>query len=364
MNTLDIISYHHMMNDCWRNITDQKLEPQNQPFPVCEARRDGILRSHLEILAIFHLVFPFSIFNWLAEEINFHTPLIEKTKFGISGRLLKTFCGMILWNCIEPSSSLEFYLKKSERPGLTRYFWERIVSFFEYNEGFFFASIHNIFKEQISLGGNGCIDETMWKWTGQDSRIVFIERKPKSMGWKVITMAVAFSKVNLPYLYFMPDVGTSALNVSTVLDTIKKILPVKIPLTMDAWFGSPDWMQSNKDISITCCVSQQRLSHVWNVLSHNLKCGQYRIFTNGSIIVSVFADEKIMKTATTFFRIRNNQQSSSNDNNSNEIILDNKQSIDYIQPPRLSASSIPILQQHSLEDLKALASCLGENTGM
>ena len=60
-------------------------------------------------------------------------------------------------------------------------------------------------------------------------------------------MAVSLSKAGLPYLYhFMPDVGMVALNVATVLNTIKQLLPVKIPLTIDAWFGSPDWMQSNK----------------------------------------------------------------------------------------------------------------------
>ena len=37
--------------------------------------------------------------------------------------------------------------------------------------------------------------------------------------------------------------------------------------------------------------------------------------------------------------------------------------IDYMTLPRLSASSIPIQQKHTLDDLKALAACLGENTG-
>ena len=127
-------------------------------------------------------------------------------------------------------------------------------------------------------------------------------------------------------------------------------------------------MQSNNDLPITSCISQQRLSHIWNVLSHNLKCGQYREFTNGCLIVSVFAaaDEKIMKTASTYFRLKQNQQSQSNNNNNgcNEISPNNnQQGVDYMPPPRLSASSIPILQQHTLDDLKALAACLGENTG-
>ena len=106
------ISDQQMMNDDgWRNITGLELEPQNQPFPVCEARMDGILRDQLEMLTLFHLVFPLSIFHWLAEEINAHTPLNEKTKYGITGKTLTIFSGMILWNCVEPSSSLDVYLK-------------------------------------------------------------------------------------------------------------------------------------------------------------------------------------------------------------------------------------------------------------
>ena len=95
---------------------------------------------------------------------------------------------------------------------------------------------------------------------------------------------------------------------------------------MNAWLGSPDRMESNNDLPITSCISQQRLSHVWNVLCHNSKCGQYRVFTNGSLIVSVFAavDEKIMKTASTYFRMKQNQQSLNNNNNGcNEISPNN-----------------------------------------
>ena len=67
MNMMGSIGYQQMLNDGWRNITGLKLEPQNQSFPVCEARRDGILRDQLEMLTLFHLALPLSIFNWLAE---------------------------------------------------------------------------------------------------------------------------------------------------------------------------------------------------------------------------------------------------------------------------------------------------------
>ena len=100
-------------------------------------------------------------------------------------------------------------------------------------------------------------------------------------------MATIFSRWDLPYLYhFMPDVGLTAINVSTALETMKQHLPIQLLLTMDAWFGSLEWMPSNSDLPVTSCISQQRLSHVWNILTYTLKYGQCRVFTiNGFIVV-------------------------------------------------------------------------------
>ena len=112
MNMMGSISYQQMMNNGgWRNITGLELEPQNQPFPVCEARRDGILRGQLEMLTLFHLVFPLSIFHWLAEEINAHTPSNEKTKYGVTGKTLMIFSSIIMWSHHHPWT---VYLKKDE----------------------------------------------------------------------------------------------------------------------------------------------------------------------------------------------------------------------------------------------------------
>ena len=160
-----------MIADGWRNITNLPLETRNEAT-VCEARRNGLTRNDLlDEVDIFHLVFPNSTLDWLSSQFNANTPLKRSSQYTVTIKLeeMKTFSGMILWNCVNQSSSLESYLQKKNRLGLSRYRWERIVSSLDYDERFFFALMNCSFEEQVTLGGYGCLDETMWQWTGSDN---------------------------------------------------------------------------------------------------------------------------------------------------------------------------------------------------
>ncbi|MGH2612279.1 MAG: hypothetical protein ACRDFB_04440 [Rhabdochlamydiaceae bacterium] len=138
----------------------------------------------------------------------------------------------------------------------------------------------------------------------------------------------------------------------TALNQFKAILPSNCSLTADSWFGMKTWMEFNKSIPLTFSMPDTQGSGMWKLFGHSLKFKEYRTFTNGKIMITVFHDDGIVKTASTCFSIVN----------ASAHITTSKQALQTnIQEPKLKLSmeGIEILNTLPHEDLKKLASALG-----
>jgi hypothetical protein len=58
------------------------------------------------------------------------------------------------------------------------------------------------------------------------------------------------------------------------------------------------WLQLSQNQLTTFAMKKKSCTHLFHVLSHNLRPTQYCVFTNGKIIVSVFHSERIFKVAS------------------------------------------------------------------
>ena len=89
---------------------------------------------------------------------------------------------------------------------------------------------------------------------------------------------------------------------------------------------------------------------LWSVISQDLKYGDYRTYTNGNIIVTVFVDEDIMKTTSTEFIVKQHIKYSKRPST---------KLLEVEVTPLMSKKDASLLENFTLEGLQALAGKLG-----
>jgi hypothetical protein len=137
----------------------------------------------------------------------------------------------------------------------------------------------------------------------------------------------------------------------------KLVLSQDTSLTCDSWFGVKNWVEYHVSTPLTVAMSDTQGGGLWQLFGHQLKHQEYRNFTNGKIIVTLYQDNALIKTASTMFKTG---KVDSQMTTPFEALQTN------VQPPAMQLTEVGIqtLGQLPKEDLVKLASALGKPHNM
>jgi len=273
---------------------------------------------------------------------------------------IESFVGIILQSLIYKYPSAKEFITTFPHNHLTATRYKKIIKYLKFKELEFFERVNKIFGENISLGGHGTFDETIWPWKGDHPAIVHIERKPNATGFKVFNVCFPLTLSNRPYcVFFIPDLSRPSISVTNSLDTLISSLPLSSTrsITMDNWFCMLGWLYSHPQYNLTFSVKEAQDSNLFSIFSYELPEHHYRTFQKGHVILTVFADVSLVRTASTCFN------ASLPPPTTIQSISPSPLEITQL-PPRLSVEAIQVLEQLSVDDLRALASTIGEAKGI
>jgi hypothetical protein len=213
-------------------------------------------------------------------------------------------------------------------------------------------------KECIRPAGSGALDETMWPWRGKHPAVVYIPRKPKSTGFKVQTIVFLLAYSSRPFAFaFAPELTQHHMKQTEALEWMRKNIKEypNVDNTCDSWYTSINFMNRHTDIPITGSLHGTAGDGLYELLTHGLKIGQYRVFKKNDILVCAFVDNAIMLTATTNIKVKQRDIDQ-------EIDID--QSIEETPSKKvmISQNGIGTLDKLSKSDLQYILSSMGKST--
>lgn len=294
---------------------------------------------------------------WLRADINAKIPLncseYHRQKAQFSEQEMWVFAGMILGQLGQSASSERVWLDNKDRMGLNRNRWEKLTSLLEYSEVQLFTRFNQSFKIGILNAGECTLDETMWKWEGEHQAVVHIPRKPVDLGIKVFTISFRFKLTQKPYCFnFLPDLLRPAIGVSTALTSAFNLFRSgpTTALTADSWFGSFNWAITHASDLYTFALSSSVEPELCEFFGKNLKQGEYRLFSNSRIIISIYFDVAIVRTVTNCYEVVGKAMSPPAHTSLEAAGV----------MPRLSAEGMSLLLSLKQSDLQSLAAFGGE----
>lgn len=294
--------------------------------------------------------------EWFVDEIHRYRKKHQLSIMKVDVEHIKVLIGMLLHNLVNSYSSWRDYYRNNSGSRLTTKKISKILESLGYHPQTLFQLLNDSFKKWVVLKGNASYDEAMWPWLGSHRRTVHIERKPHPDGFKIFILATYMNSVGKYYcVFFLPDLAREPLNVNMSLDVLKnQICDTTLAVTIDSWFGMFGFIESNCNLNITSAMKADQPKHLWNVLSAKLHYRQFRCFTNGKVVATIFSDHNEVRNITTCFRVT--EEIISNDANSN-LALSRLH-------PRIMEEEVSILTNLTLSSLKNISKAMGESTGM
>ncbi|PRP76684.1 hypothetical protein PROFUN_14953 [Planoprotostelium fungivorum] len=126
------------------------------------------------------------------------------------------------------------------------------------------------------------VDETMLPWHG----------------WKAVTMAVKLGVASRPYLISCIPEITKHIKPYQALATVGRIAQRhKLSVCGDGWFGRAGYMESGTDF-LTFGMKLTEDAPLYTIMLHRLHNGQFRVFSNGQILVSAYRGDSALIVAT------------------------------------------------------------------
>jgi len=305
---MDFLTFFHSLEedleevqkDRWINVTYKNLKLKCSINTLSEGIAPGT-RNSRDPIHLFKMLFSPEICSFLADSFTNSIPTspdARQSRFEpFSAVEIYQFIGSLLQVAVEPPPTLKAGIRSSKSLGMSKNRWETIRRGISYNPSKLFTLLNDNFKKHWKPGGVGSLDETIWPWKGKHPRTVFIERKPNPSGFKVLTLCFQSTRTSHPYCYhFVPDILES-LSVANILHEFHQVLPspTRPPITADSWFGNLGWLESSPNHFTTFAMKKKTCSHLFRVITHNLKPNEFRVFTNGKVVVSVFHSEAIMR---------------------------------------------------------------------
>jgi hypothetical protein len=357
----------------WSNCTYFGLAPKLPVVQICKSlislpRHDGMKSL------VFKQMFSESARGLLAQQMNYliegEKPASEAHGGHFTVNDILEIGATFLLATVSNATTWTDFSRDTTRKGVKHKRLAKFIKYLSFDTKAFFQQVNNDIKQDIQPGGKAVLDETGWQWLGTHGGLVHIERKPHEDVFKVLTLCLTFSRIqrqdssvfksnfqNRPYCYhFIPDITAKHIGPYAALNQFEMILPKECSLVADAWFGMKSWMECHKSLSLTFALSPAQADGLWQLFGHGLEFKQYRTFSNGKIIVTLFKDAALVVTASTAFKFTNE----------NPTVLTPFQALETnTSDPtiQLSESDIKLLLNVSLDGLKKIASMSGFSTG-
>jgi hypothetical protein len=180
----------------WRNTTFFGLEPKPMVAKII-GLRPNLSPRVLSRKAIFDLVFPNSTCDWLASEINKQIGInkVQKSADGgpLTGDDVTLTVGTLLLAIVEPSTTFDQFVKNTQRKGIKQRALDQFIHHLVFEPKLWFQKLNESIKQVVTKGGFAALDEMMWPWKGKHVAIVYIERKPHPLGFKVLSLCIQLS---------------------------------------------------------------------------------------------------------------------------------------------------------------------------
>ena len=343
--------FNTIISEGCRNVTYNQLKPKCEHSTTIIYRQGT--RSSVTEIQIFEKLFPEHILETICMEINKNISLYDEVKSTITPDKLLLLIGFILEAGFQKKVDLRTHLRDNNSGTSLRYLWGIFSKYIEFDETYLFNLFNTNYKKYVEPGGHFSLDEQIWHWNGEDPSCIYIPRKPNPNGFKIICICAWLTSSRRPYCYhFIPDLANDKITPSLALDCTLQLLPRKrTSVTADCWFGSLNWLEHNKDSLYTLAIGANQRPYLTRVFALNLKPSEWRTFTNDKIVMTVFADNKLMVTATTCF----------------DVLLDpifkikSQSAVELTDlKPRFSVEAAEIFSSLPLDDLKVLSANFGE----
>jgi len=237
---------------------------------------------------------------------------------------------------------------------LSVYCTERLSGQFSASYERLVAAFNDALANVVSPAGVSCVDETILPYEGVSAYLITIPRKPHDTGLRIFVQTIPLTASGRPVLArVLPELCRPCYSPLAVLDTLV-LRPYSGPYTTtcDSYLGSVAWLSAHPlapsfhALSSTTCP-------FYELLKYDLQPDTYRVFSNGSVHISIWFDVEIHVCATNAVAAVSSAVSSSP-----SPLLGTS----FLQVQQLPTTLIPILMQASTDDLKALAGRAGVST--
>ena len=214
-------------------------------------------------------------------------------------------CGILLKECIQPALTLESAI--SEQKSITVHTWKKIQKALPKSWDPLFTTLNNSFQDFWKLGKFITLDELMWPWESyHDPSVIYIEGKPHPWGIKVFALVTFGTFTHSPYcFYFVPDLCKD-IGQSDIMNISHSIVQNRVPITGDRWFGSLKWLEEHPGFQRTFSLKKSEGEGLFHLFGNGLSAGEYRIFQNGDLFLSVWASNHLVKTVSTQYSLQSN----------------------------------------------------------
>lgn len=280
-------------------------------------------------------------------------PQGRKTDFTVQD--IQSYLAMFIDMCGRRKTHMYSYLQEEDRIGLPTNRFEKLRANLTFSPKVLFELFNKGLASIVDVGGHGAIDEAMWEYKGQSPFVVTIKRKPKDTGIRCYLLCFPLTTSGLPVCFqALPDIRTPCFTGSELLEWATKVVPKKklVSLTADSFFGSLPWLNSHKSFPYTLSLDPTDLPLV-ELFAYQLKHKEYRTYSNGELVISVWLDNKLMVTASSLVKppITKSQERLHRGFDVSDAT------------PSLSLEAVETLQELSGEDLKTLAKMCGKSQG-
>lgn len=348
----------------WRNITDHTLELKEKYIHITKLKpASGRMNTRGSIT-------PKSIFLRIMQ------PTIKHLTTAVNSSLRTTrdestpgpspliteedmcrFIGALVEMCGKRIHRQETYFTGSEAPSYSYRQWKKIRQHLSgFNPKVLFSRFNDGLHAVVMIGGHGANDEAIWEYFGNSEHVVCIPRKPHSTGFRAYKWCFPLTLSGRPVVYHvLPDIRKPCYTGIETMDTLLKLWPsdAKISTTADSFFCNLNWLRNHSE-PVTFAVPADNFPYT-QLFANNLRWHEYRVFTDGKIILTFWLDNKLVITASNAFQAI---PPAGGEANYRGVDCSDLQ-------PHLSVAAIQKLNStFTLEELKALAARSSVSTSM
>ncbi|PRP80808.1 hypothetical protein PROFUN_11223 [Planoprotostelium fungivorum] len=287
----------------WINVTSSNVFAREQEKPFSTAKPFGT-RNSVTPASIFRGLFDRSVQQEIRDFMINTFPINENT-----GKRRKM---ELLSEDIEKYAAIQLSEMHLAKPDRAHYrAWlnttnfsisrdERVAKYIDADWDNIWKILNLNFESAIIPGGNSTVDETMLPWHGFHPMIVYIEGKPEPVGWKAVTMAVKLGVASRPYLISCIPEITKHIKPHQALATVRGIAQRhKLSVCGDRWFGRAGYMESFTGTDfLTFGMKLTEDTPLYTIMLHGLHDGQFRVFSNGKMLVSAYRGDSALIVAT------------------------------------------------------------------